>query len=92
MSIVVRYQPTNLTRQLYDDVKQRMENAGGWPPDGLEMHVLFGSDGNLRVSEIWDSEEEFRAFGERIRPVLDELGVQMSGEPEVFEVHELEKR
>jgi hypothetical protein len=69
-----------------------MEEAGDWPPDGLEMHVLFGSEGDLRVSEIWDSEEEWRAFSERMMPVLNEVGVQFAGEPEVLEVHELQKR
>jgi hypothetical protein len=69
-----------------------MEEAGAWPPDGLEMHVLFGSEGDLRVSEIWDSEEQFRAFGERITPVLNEVGVQFASEPEVFEVQELQRR
>ncbi len=92
MSIVVRYRPTGLTREQYDDVSRRMEEAGDWPPDGLEMHVLFGSEGDLRVSEIWDSEEEWRAFSERMMPVLNEVGVQFAGEPEVLEVHELQKR
>jgi hypothetical protein len=92
VSIVVRYQPTGLTRQQYDEVSRRVEDAGDWPPEAMEMHVLFGSEGNLRVSEIWDSEEDWRAFGERLMPVLNEVGIQMAGEPEVFEVHELEKR
>ena len=92
MSIVVRYAPTGLTRAQYDDVSRRMEEAGDWPPDGLDIHVLFGSEGDLRVSEIWDSEEQFRAFTERLLSVLSEVGVQIGGEPEVFEVHELQKR
>jgi hypothetical protein len=92
VSIVVRYRPTRLTRGQYDDVSRRMEEAGDWPPDGLDMHVLFGSEGDLRVSEIWDSDEQFRAFSERLLPVLTDVGVQIGGEPEVFEVHELQKR
>jgi hypothetical protein len=93
VSIVVRYPATGLTREQYDEVSRRMEEAGNWPPEALEMHVLFGSEGDLRVSEIWDSEEQWRAFiNERLMPVVQEVGVQMAGEPEVFEVHELEKR
>ena len=91
MSIVVRYQPVGLTRQQYDEVTRRMEAAGAWPPDGLQLHVLFGTEGDLKVSEIWASEEQCRAFGEQIGPVLDEVGVQIGGDPEVFEVHELEQ-
>jgi len=70
-----------------------MEEAGvDFPPEGLDYHVCFGSEGNLRVSEIWDSREQFEAFGERLMPVLAEAGIEFSGEPEVFEVHNVEKR
>jgi hypothetical protein len=92
MSIVVRYSPQALTRQKYDEVSQRLEEAGSWPPDGIDVHVCFGSDGALRVSEIWDSEEQWRAFMERLMPAMNEVGVPLAGEPEVFEVQELQKR
>ena len=91
MSVVVRYQPVGLTRQQYDEVTRRIEEAGVWPPDGLQLHVLFGTEGDLKVSEIWESEEQCRAFGEQLFPVLNEVGVQVGGDPEVFEVHELEQ-
>jgi hypothetical protein len=32
------------------------------------------------------------AFGERLMPILEENGVQMSAEPQAFEVHYIEKR
>jgi len=91
MSILVRYQPSGLTREKYDEVSRRMEAAGNWPPEGLDMHVMFGAEGDMRVSEIWDSEEQWRAFAPRLLPVLDEVGVAHS-DPEVLEVHELERR
>ncbi|HWH92386.1 MAG TPA: hypothetical protein VNT03_00880 [Baekduia sp.] len=92
MSVVIRYQPRDLTRQQYDEVSRRMEGSGSWPPDGMDMHVLFGAEGELRVSEIWDSEEKWRTFRDKLVPVLQEVGVQMGGDPEVFQVHELQKR
>lgn len=93
MTIVVRYQPKGLTRQEYDEVSRRMQESGAaWPPDGMDMHVMFGTEGDLRVSEIWDSEEQWRSFSEKLLPVLEEVGVQRAGDPEVFEVHELQKR
>ncbi len=87
MGVLVRFQPVGLTHQQYDEVTHQMENAGAWPPDGLQLHVLFGTEGNLKVSEIWESEEQLRAFGEQLMPVLNEVGVQLAGEPEIFEVH-----
>lgn len=93
MSIVVRFTPVNVTRQRYDEVIRRLEQAGQWPdPPGLELHVLFGSEGDLRVSEIWDSQESLQAFGEQVFPIMAELGIELAGEPEIFEVHNLVKR
>ncbi len=92
MSIVVRYPVVGLTRQQYDEVSRRMEEAGAWPPNGLQLHVLFGTEGDLKVSEIWESPEQLTAFREQMLPVLAEVGVQVAGEPEVFEVHALEQR
>jgi hypothetical protein len=93
MSIVARFTPTNLTPEKYAEANRRVEEAGLWPgPDGLELHVCFGSEGNLRVSEIWDSREQMDAFGERLMPILADVGIEFSGEPEIFEVHNLVKR
>jgi hypothetical protein len=95
MSIVVRFNPTALTAATYDESTRQLEEAGVEPrPDGLECHVCFGTDGNLEVSEIWDSQEQFEAFGARLQqmPVLAELGIEFSGAPEIFEVHRIVRR
>jgi hypothetical protein len=93
MSIVVRFQPANLTKEKYDSTNEKLEEAGvEWMPEGLDYHVCFGEDGDLKVSEIWDSREQMEAFGEKLMPVLSDAGVEMAGEPQVFEVHNLEKR
>ncbi len=88
MSIVVRFHPTSLTADKYDESIRRLEQTdGGFPPEGLAFHVCFGSEGDLHVSEIWDSPEQLYAFGERLMPILSEVGIEFSGEPEIFEVH-----
>ena len=87
MSIVVRFHPTNVTEESYAESLRRLEEAGEWPPEGMQLHVLFGSDGDLKVSEIWDSEEQLQAFGERLMPILSDIGIEFSGPPDVFEAH-----
>ena len=92
MSIVVRFNPTNVDRAKYDESVRRLNEAGLWPnPDGLELHVAFGDEDNMRVSEIWSSKEQFQAFGENLMPILSDIGIDFSGEPEVFEVRNLVK-
>jgi len=80
-----------LTAEQYDESVRRLEEAGDWPPDGLDYHVCFGSEGSLRVSEIWDSQQQLEAFGERLMPVLSEIGIE-PGEPEVMAIHNIVKR
>jgi hypothetical protein len=93
VSVVVRFKPTGLTREQYDESIKRLEEVGHWPnTDGMQLHVLFGDDGDLHVSEIWDSREQLQAFGEILVPILTDIGIQFSGEPEIFEVHNLTSR
>ena len=92
MSIVVHFAPASLTAEQYDEAVRRLkESEGGFPADGQDYHACFGTDGNLRVSEIWDSREQFDAFGERMMPVLTDIGID-PGEPEVLDVHNIERR
>lgn len=78
-----------MTRQQYDDAGALLE-GGGFPPTGLELHVLFGEEGSLRVSEIWASADQQRALNdETLLPVLEQVGVQLSGPAETLQVHEL---
>ena len=91
MSILIRFSPSSLTAEQYDKTVSRLQEEGDFPPDGLDYHVCFGTDGNLRVSEIWDSQEQLDAFGERLRPVLADAGID-PGEPELLEIHNIVKR
>lgn len=90
MSVLIRFAPASLTNEQYDESVKRLKE-GEWPPDGLDYHVCFGSEPNLRVSEIWDSQEQLDAFGERLMPILADIGIE-PGEPEVMEVHNIVKR
>jgi hypothetical protein len=92
MSIVVRFTPAGLTADQYGRALRTLQDQGAFPPDGLDYHVCFGDDGDLRVSEIWDSEEQFAAFGELLTPVLAEAAITADAPPAHFEVHNIFKR
>ena len=92
MSIVVRFTPAGLTAEQYGRAVRLLEDQGAFPPEGLDYHVCFGEDGDLRVSEIWDSEEQFAAFGKVLTPVLAEVGITRAEAPVHFAVHNIFKR
>ena len=92
MSILVRFNPTNVTKEKYDESIRRLKEAGEFPAQGMELHVAFGPEDNMRVSEVWDSREQLQAFGERLMPILTDIGIEFSGEPEIIEAQNIIKR
>jgi len=93
MSMLARFTPASpVTTEQYDQTIRRLEQGGDFPPDGLEYHVAFmAADGGLRVSEIWESQQQFEAFGQRLMPVLAEAGID-PGQPEILQIHNIIKR
>jgi hypothetical protein len=92
MSVLIRFAPTaSTTTEQYDETIRRLEGEGNWPPDGLEYHVCFLADGNVRVSEIWDSRGQLDAFGQRLMPVLEAVGID-PGQPEMLDIHNIVRR
>ena len=87
MSILIRFPPSGVTKQQYESVRNALTESGDWPAAGCQLHVSFGDEQDIRVSEVWESQEQLDAFGEKLRPQLEEAGIELSGEPEVFEVH-----
>ena len=71
MSILVRFPLSGLTRDQYGAVRGALTDAGNWPADGCQLHVAFGADQDMRVSEVWESREKFEAFGQTLMPELE---------------------
>jgi hypothetical protein len=86
VSVLIRFSPPSLTADQYDQAVGRLNEAGVFPADGLDYEICYGSDGNLRVSQVWDTQEQLDEFGARLMPILSELGIN-PGEPEILEVH-----
>lgn len=80
-----------LLRSIEAAVPRRTASHSSRLAGSIAYHVCFGLDGNLRVSEVWDSQEQLDAFGERLMPVLSEVGIE-PGQPEVLEVHNIVRR
>jgi hypothetical protein len=70
----------------YDEAITALEAAGGGAPKGRTLHVALESGGNIQVFDIWESQEDFEAFGATLMPILGGLGVD-PGEPMVAPVH-----
>ena len=83
----------SMTTEKYDETIKRLRASDSqWPPDGLAYHIAFSSGGSFRVSEIWDTQEQFDTFGKRLRPIMTDVGVELAGDPEMLEIHNIVQR
>ena len=90
MSLVMSFSPPSLTADQYDEVVGRLADKGVLPADGLDYELCFGSGDKLKVSQVWDTQEQLNAFGASLSPILAEMNIN-PGEPEVLEVHNIIK-
>ena len=91
MPILIRYAPSSLTRAQYDKVNEILSRE--WPRTGplasLQLHVMFGEEPDLRVSEVWASEDTWQqAWDGGLKEALATAGVELP-EPQKFPVHEV---
>jgi len=89
--IVAIFEAPGLTQQNYEETvrrltgKNRMSSPSDWPVEGLLVHVAGQGAKGFRVVDVWASEDAFRRFGEKLIPVLREMGIE--GEPEIYPSH-----
>ena len=90
MAILIRYAPSSLTREQYDKVNEILqENGPEGPPAPLQLHVMFGEEPDLRVSEVWESEDAWQqAWDGGLKAALSTAGIELP-EPEKYPVHEV---
>jgi hypothetical protein len=70
------------TLDQYDQVIGRMgfEPGGAGAPGGL-FHWVTETDNGIRVTDVWESREQFQRFAEeKIGPLTQEMGLQ---EPQI---------
>jgi hypothetical protein len=79
--VVMSMRWAEVTPEQYEEARQ-VVNWEGDVPDGAVLHVAgFAGDG-LRVTDVWESEDQFNRFvQERLMPGVQQIGIQ--GQPDV---------
>jgi len=88
MSFVLTFTPKGFTASQYDEVIKQLYAAGAGAPKGRRYHVCYGDLNGVQVIDVWDSLEEFQAFGQTMVPLMLSLGAD-PGQPEIKEVHNI---
>jgi len=92
MPIVLIHQGPTITQERYEEAvrrlsggKSRMETPGDWPVEGLLVHIAGQGEHGFRVVDVWESEDASRRFGDRLMPILQEIGIKE--QPEMYSTH-----
>jgi hypothetical protein len=73
----------NCPTEKYYETLRRLEQAGAGAPTGQLFHTMYVKDGRPHVVNVYDSPENFEAFGRVLMPILSELGID-AGQPVVM--------
>ena len=91
MAVVV-IQEFEATVELYDQVNEKL---GDTLPEGGIVHAGIDlGNGKMKVVDIWESVEDFQKFvQEKLIPAIAEVDpdAPQAPEPEIYEVHDLQK-
>lgn len=89
MAISVHFSPQGMDKAKYDEVIRRLQAAGAGAPPGRLHHSCYDpGNGQLQVMDIFDSQENFQAFGGTLVPILSALAIDV-GQPTVGQVHNI---
>ena len=63
-----------MTVEQYKNVEEQLGASGG-QPKGMKMHSCFGEGEGIAIFDVWESEEDFKAFAAVLGPVLAASGI-----------------
>ena len=81
----------NVTKDQYDATVAKLGVSSDSLPAGSILHVAGEGPAGWRVIEVWESEDDARAWDEKLEPVLAASGIVRPA-PETWQVHNLMKR
>ena len=88
MAIVALFEVEGATAAKYDEVIRRLTEIGERVPDGQMYHICYGDKQRLQVINVYESPAKLDAFGAKLMPILQDLGIEAKP-PAVFEVYNI---
>ena len=90
MAILAIFTGNNITKEMYESLRKEVDWEHNHPPGGI-FHAagLDNSGNNIRVADVWDSEEDLNKFvNERLMPVMQQSKVPPP-QMEIFQIHNI---
>jgi hypothetical protein len=90
MTILAIHTGDGLTKDMYENVRKEV-NWEGNPPPGVIFHAAsFDDSGNMRVADVWESEDHWNNFlNTRLKPSFQKGNVPPP-KTEIFQIHNID--
>jgi hypothetical protein len=85
MPVAVHITCPHMSKDDYERVIKDLKDSGCGEPEGRVLHAAYG-EGEVRMFEVWESEEQFEAHRDHLFATLQGAGVD-AGTVEVHPVH-----
>lgn len=73
--IGVYIHPSGMNEDNYRTVDDQLR-ASGVEMKGLKMHTCFGEGDGVAIFDVWESEEDFKAFAAHLGPIVAAAGLE----------------
>jgi len=89
MAVVMIMEWEGVTPAQYDQSLDVVKWETDVPPGGM-YHVAAFDGSNLRVTDVWESAEQFQQFVEqRLTPGVKQVGIQGEPKVEIYPAHRI---
>jgi hypothetical protein len=88
MALLVIHDASQDALAQYDEVIKRLDETGLGHPPGRLSHVAARKGDGYLVADVWESQESFESFGDKLVPMIVEAG-GTPVRPEVLPVHNM---
>lgn len=87
MAVLGIFTGEGFTKEKYEELRKEV----GWeqnPPAGVIIHAAgLDSSGNIRVADIWETEQDFNNFfSSRLKPAMEKISLPVP-KGELYPIH-----
>ena len=79
MAIALTMELKGATVEQYDQVNEKL-GITDRAPEGCLFHWVARTDDGICINDVWETREQFEAFGQKLGPIMGQIGY--TGHPE----------
>jgi hypothetical protein len=87
MAILAIFTGNGFTKQMYEELRKEVDWEHNRPAGVILHSASFDNSGNIRVADIWESEQDLNNyFNNKLKPVMEKINAPLP-KGEIFTVH-----